>query len=159
MATEQERNKTIVRRIPLEALNQGKFNVFDEIIASDAVEHSPTPGYPASRDGTKQFMTDFRKAFPDLHYELNDEVAEGDLVVQRTTGSGTMRGPLMGMQPSNKHATWTEMHICRLRNGQIIEHWGEVDQLAMLQQLGFVPAQQPASTSTGSSSSSTSARR
>ncbi len=141
----------LVRRIPEEAINQGKFNVMDEIIAADAIEHSPVPGYPATRDGTRQYLTDFRKAFPDLHYEVDDEVAEGDLVVQRMTGSGTMRGQFMGMQPSNKRATWTEMHICRMRNGQLVEHWGEVDQLTMLQQLGFVPAQQPASTSSGSS--------
>lgn len=153
MGMEQDRNKAALHRLPEEVLNQGKFDVVDEVIAPDAITHTPIPGYPATRAGQKQFMKDMRQAFPDVHYKVDTEVAEGDLVAQHVTGSGTMRGPFMGMQPSNKHATWTEVHICRMRNGQIVEHWGEVDQLGMLQQLGFIPAQQPAGTGTGSSTS------
>lgn len=154
MSAEQDRNKKINDRFPLEVLNQGKLSVIDEIVDPNAVDHTPLPGYPPTPEGYKQWTRDFRQAFPDLHYEINDTIAEGDEVVQRVTGSGTMRGPFAGMQPSGKHATWTEMHIVRMRNGKVVEHWGQVDQFGMMQQLGFIPAQATGS-STGSSSSTT----
>ena len=81
-----------------------------------------------------------RKAFPDLHYTVHDVIAEGDRVVQRATGRGTMKGEFQGMPPSGKSATWQEIHITRFEGGKAVEHWGVIDQMAMLAQLGFVEA-------------------
>jgi predicted ester cyclase len=62
--------------------------------------------------GLQQYFTLFRAAFPDLHYTVDDTVAEGDKVVQRVTGHGTMQGEFLGMLPTGKPATWTEIHQC-----------------------------------------------
>ncbi|MGH2381703.1 MAG: ester cyclase, partial [Candidatus Limnocylindria bacterium] len=61
-------------------------------------------------------------------------------VVTRVSASGTMRGDFAGMPATNNHATWSEIHIGRVADGRLVEHWGVVDQLGMLAQLGVVPA-------------------
>ena len=88
----------------------------------------------------KAYITMFRAAFPDLHYTLEDSIAEGDRVVQRTMARGTMKGDFTGMPASGKTATWSEIHITRYDNGKAVEHWAVVDQLGMLAQLGFAQA-------------------
>jgi predicted ester cyclase len=85
-------------------------------------------------------MAMLHKAFPDLHATVDDVIAEGDKVVQRTTSHGTMKGEFAGMPPSGKSATWQQVHITRFANGITVEHWAVIDQLSMLQQLGFAEA-------------------
>lgn len=132
--------KALGRRIPLEAFNQGNKAVFDEVVAADADDHLPPPGLPPGREGYKQFVTMLRAAFPDIHYTVNVEVAEGDKMMHHTTARGTHRGAFLGIAPTGKQVTWNEMHILRFANGQAVEHWGNVDQLSILQQLGVIPA-------------------
>ncbi len=132
-----EQNKTIADRLPLE-LSKGNLAVLEEVIDPKAVDHGLPPGLPQTREGTKQFFAGFRAAFPDLNYRIEDTIAEGDYVVQRVVGTGTMKGAFQGMPPSGKSATWEEIHIVRFANGKVVEHWANVDQLAMLTQLGFV---------------------
>ena len=132
--------KTQLERIPLEVFNQGNFGLIDELIATDFVEHSAQPGVPPTREGFKQFAMAYRSAFPDLRYTVDDTIDAGDKIVQRLTATGTMKGDFLGIPASGTRATWTEVHIGRVDNGQLVEHWGVVDQLGMLVQLGIVPA-------------------
>ena len=132
--------KTMLERIPLEILNQGKYELIDEIYAPDFVEHYEQPGVPPTREGFKQFAMAYRTAFPDLRYTIDDSIESGDRIVHRLTGSGTMKADYMGMPATDKRATWTEIHIERVANGRLAEHWGLVDQLGLLVQLGIVPA-------------------
>jgi predicted ester cyclase len=132
--------KRMVERIPLEVLNNGNFGLLDEIVATDYVEHVAQPGVPPTREGFKQFAISLKTAFPDLHYVIEDSIESGDRIVQRVTASGTMKGDFMGMPATGKRASWTEIHIGRVANGRLTEHWGLVDQLGMLVQLGVVTA-------------------
>ena len=132
--------KTMVERIPLEILNQGKVELIDELYAPDYVEHTAQPGVPATREGFKQTVIALKTAFPDLHYVIEDTIESGDQIVHRLTASGTMKGDFAGMPATGKHATWSEIHIGRVANGRLAEHWGLVDQMGMLVQLGIVPA-------------------
>ena len=134
-----EQNKTIANRLVEEGINKGNLSLFDELATPDGVDHALPPGFPPGVAGNKQFFTMLRAAFPDFHYVIEDTIAEGDHVVQRVVGHGTMKGEFLGMQPTGKHATWSEMHIVRMKNGKIVEHWGNVGQLGMLQQLGLAP--------------------
>jgi len=131
--------KRIVERIPLEVLNNGNFGLIDELLSPDFVEHIPQQGVPATREGFKQTAIALKTAFPDLHYVIEDTIESGDRIVHRATGSGTMKGDFMGMPATGKRAYWTEIHIARVVNGRLTEHWGLVDQLGMLVQLGLVP--------------------
>ena len=133
-----EKNKAIAARIALEAFNQGKLEVIDEVIADDSVDHGTMPpGMPAGKEGVKALVKALRSAFPDYKITIDLQVAEGDLVVQRATTTGTMKGEFAGMPPSGKTATWEAIHITRIEDGKIVEHWSVQDQLGMLQQLGF----------------------
>jgi len=130
----------MVERIPLEILNKSNFGLIDEIYAPTYVEHTPQPGVPPTREGFKQTVVELKKAFPDLYYTIDDAIESGDRIVHRLTASGTMKGDFAGMPATGKHATWTEIHIGKVVNGRMTEHWGVVDQLSMLVQLGVVPS-------------------
>lgn len=135
-----EANKANARRMVDEVVNAGNLDLIDELLAPDFVDHSAPPGVPPTREGTKALMAMLRSAFPDLHATIEDVIAEGDKVVQRTRAHGTMQGELMGMLPSGKSATWDQIHILRFANGKEVEHWAVSDQLSLLQQLGFAEA-------------------
>jgi predicted ester cyclase len=137
MTTETTR---MIERIPLEVLNNGNFGLLDEIVSTDFVDHYAQPGVPPTREGLKQSVTALKTAFPDLHYTIDDAIESGDKIVHRLTASGTMKGDFMGIPATGKRATWTEIHIGKVANGRLTEHWGLVDQLGMLVQLGVVPA-------------------
>jgi predicted ester cyclase len=132
--------KRMIERIPLEVLNNGNFGLIDELLATDFVERSAQPGVSPTRVGFKQNLIALKTAFPDLHYVIEDSIETGDRIVHRLTASGTMKGDFMGVPATGKRATWTEIHIGRVANGRLAEHWGLVDQLGMLVQLGVVPA-------------------
>ena len=131
-------NQTMIERIPLEVINNNKFELIDELYATDYVEHTPQPGVPPTREGFKQTAIALKTAFPDLRYTIDDVVEGGDRIVHRLTASGTMKGEFGGMPATGMHATWTEIHIGRVVNGRLTEHWGVIDQLSMLIQLGVV---------------------
>jgi steroid delta-isomerase-like uncharacterized protein len=115
------------------------------VIADDIVEHfALPPGMPAGKEGFKLFVKALRSAFPDLKITIDFSVAEGDLVAQHGTATGTMKGEFAGMPPSGKTATWAGIHIQRIKDGKIVEHWAVEDQLGMLQQLGFAPTPETA---------------
>ena len=135
-----QENKANATRFLEEVMNRGNLSVIDDLTGKDFVDHQAPPGVPPTPEGFKAFVTMFRAAFPDLHYTLDDTIAEGDKVVTYTTAHGTMKGDLMGMPASGKSATWSEIHITRFENGKAAEHWGVVDQLGMLVQLGFAQA-------------------
>jgi predicted ester cyclase len=140
-----EKNKAIAARVPLEAFNQGKLEVIDEVVADNAVDHGELPpGMPPGKEGVKLFVKALRSAFPDLKITLDLAVAEGDLVVHHATTTGTMKGEFAGMPPSGKKATWEAIHITRIKGDKIVEHWAVQDQLGMLQQLGFIPTPEAA---------------
>lgn len=131
--------KFTAERIPLEVLNDSKFGLLDELLAPEFVDRSPQPGVPPTREGLKQSAMTLKTAFPDLHYVIEDAILSGDRIVHRLTATGTMKGDFMGMPATGKRATWTEIHIGKGINGRLTEHWGLVDQQAILTQLGYAP--------------------
>ena len=78
-------------------------------------------------------------AFPDLHGTLDDVQAEGDRVVTRVMVRGTQTGPLLGLPPTGKSASWTVIDVHRIADGKLVEQWGPSDQVGLMQQLGLMP--------------------
>ena len=139
-----EANKSILRRYFEEAWNRGQLDVLDDIVAAHYVNHDPAvPGLPPGPDGLKAIMTGFRVAFPDLHFSIEDQIAEGDKVVTRWSMRGTHAGEFMGMPPSGKQIITVGMQIERVVDGQIVEHWRRSDDLGLMQQLGALAAPTP----------------
>jgi steroid delta-isomerase-like uncharacterized protein len=135
-----ERNKELVRRCIEQALNTGNLNVADEVLANDYVYREPTVGEKRGREGFKQLITMYRTAFPDVRLTVEQQIAEGDLVVTRWTARGTHRGELFGAAPTNKQVTVQGITISRISNGKIVEDVESYDALGMLRQIGTVQA-------------------
>jgi predicted ester cyclase len=131
--------KTKVQRT-IEIFNDGNVGLIDELYAPNYVNHSTPSGMAPTRQGFKDWALALRTAFPDIHYTIEDSIEAGDKFVSRLTATGTMRGDFAGMPATGKRATWTEIHIVRTANGQVVEHWGIVDQLGMMVQLGVITA-------------------
>ena len=132
--------KTNFERIPLEIISQGKMELIDELFAPEYVDRTPQPDVAPTREGLRQWVTALRTAFPDIHYTVEDTIDGGDKWVGRLTASGTMTGDFAGMPATGKHATWTEIHILRVADERVMEHWGLVQELGMMVQLGVIPA-------------------
>jgi steroid delta-isomerase-like uncharacterized protein len=138
MSTEQ--NKALVRRFIEEVFNQGNISLVDELVAPNFVEHEELP--PEIRpgpEGIKQFPAIFHSAFPDFKATINDLIAEGDKVVIQMTWNGTQQGEFMGMPPTGKRFAIAVFDILRVAEGKIVEHWGLMDNMGMMQQLGAMP--------------------
>jgi len=139
MSTEQ--NKALVRRMVEEIFNRGNISLADEFLAPDFVEHEELPpGIPQGREGVKQLTTVMRDAFPDFKATIEDIIAEGDKVVIRMTWSGTQKGAFMGVPPTGKSVSFGVLDIIRVAGGKFVEHWGQMDSMGMMQQLGAIPA-------------------
>jgi len=139
MSTEQ--NKALVRRLMEEVFDRGNISLIDELFAPDFVEHEELPpGIPAGSEGVKQMSTMFRSAFPDFKATIDDMIAEGDKVVVRGTWSGTHKGEFMGIPPTGKRVSFGVIDIVRIAGGKFVEHWGQMDNMGLMQQLGLIPA-------------------
>jgi predicted ester cyclase len=137
MSTEE--NKALARRLIEEAWNQGNLAIVDELMVPDHVgHHSLVPNQPPSRELYKQFIVRTRTAFPDLHATIEEQIAEGDLVVTRWSVQGTHQGTFWGHGPTGKQMTVTGIVIDRIVDGKAVEGWMEMDTLHQMQQLGMM---------------------
>jgi predicted ester cyclase len=135
-----EENKALARRWFGELFNATNLEVADEIIAPDHVNHDPTlPDIPPGPEGQKQIVNLYRAAFTNAHIAIEEQLAEGDRVATRWTGSGTHQGELMGVAPTGNQVTITGITINRISGGKIAESWSNYDALGMMQQIGAIP--------------------
>ncbi len=136
-----EQNKELVRRLVDELLNKGNTSVVEETFAPDFVEREELPpGTPPGREAPKAMFTMLRNAFPDFHAKIEQLIAEGDTVVLYTHWTGTQKGEFMGIPSTGKSISVNVIDIIRIADGKFVEHWGVMDQMAMMQQLGAIPA-------------------
>jgi steroid delta-isomerase-like uncharacterized protein len=128
-----------------ELISAGDIDGFSENLADDFVEHEVTPGLAPTKAGVQDFFRMQRAAFPDMHMAAEDVIASGDKVVARVRYTGTNQGAFMGMPATGKRADVQLMDMFLFGDdGRVREHWGVMDALALMQQLGVVPAGPPA---------------
>jgi steroid delta-isomerase-like uncharacterized protein len=136
MTTDQ--NKAIVRRFIQEIFVEGRRETVDELLADDFVAHTwPSTGHP--KDDLKSAIDRTSKGLANPTFTIDDLIAEGDQVAARLTTSATQVGEFMGMPPSGKTYKIEEIHIFRIRDGKVAEHWHQLDQMGMMKQLGAIP--------------------
>ncbi len=136
-AAVEEQNKEIVRRTHDEVWSNGNMEVIDELYGNDYVAHWTSGPDTHGLDELREVIMEARTAFPDLKEEIEQIVAEGDLVVTRFSTGGTFKGNIMGISPSDKKVTRQEIAIHRIVNGKIVEQWTVADSLVLMQQLGM----------------------
>lgn len=130
-----ETNKAIARRL-LEAINTDNEALFLDVLAPDVVDHYSLPGLPPGREGWNMNRKILRSAFPDCRWEEEAIIAEGDLVAGRYILRGTHLGDFLGIPPTGNAITVSNIHIVRIADGKIVEHWGHGDDMGMMRQLG-----------------------
>ena len=134
-----ETNKELVRLLLEEDISRGDEAVAERIIHPEFVDHTNPPGMQHGLSGHKAIVRLFRAAFPDQWWQIEELVAEGDKVVARTTMRGTHRGDFFGIPATGRAIALAGVHVVRVADGKIAEHWGCNDDLGLLRQLGALP--------------------
>lgn len=135
-----EQNKALVRRAIEEIANRRNLSAIDEFFSPDFVEHEELPpNIPPGREAPRILFGMMLDAFPDFKATFKHLIAEDDLVVMHMTWTGTQEGEFMGMPASGKRMSISVLDIIRIADGKFVEHWGVMDQAAMMQQLGAMP--------------------
>jgi predicted ester cyclase len=130
----------LARRYFDEVWNQGKVEVLDELLAPDYVNHTPSVGNPPpGPNGLKPIVVAMRRAFPDLHFTIEDVIVAPNAIAVRTTMTGTHEGDLFGIAPTHRRVNVMQIQIERVRRGRIVEHWRVTGELTLMRQLGVVP--------------------
>jgi steroid delta-isomerase-like uncharacterized protein len=140
--TEEANRKTMERWVA--AFNRGDVDAIVDACAEDALNF----GRRVGRDGLRAVVTDIFTRFPDAKLAIHEWLADGDWVVFRATYSGTHRGVgrlpvdggmLIGVPPTGRSFEVLHLHMFRLLDGLIKEHWGARDDVGMMRQLGLIP--------------------
>ena len=139
-----EDNTRIIRRFIEELWNNRNLSVADEIFAPECLTHQLRSGAditsePRDPETLKKHVSEWVVAFPDLHFTLEQTIADGDRVASQITMRGTQEGVWMGFPPSGREVSIRMMTIHRIAAGKIVEDWVLVDSLGLFQQLDLVP--------------------
>ncbi|MBP6333831.1 MAG: ester cyclase [Bacteroidia bacterium] len=139
------KNKEAINKV-FEAFNTGNLEGIENYVDENFVEHTPDPNIKTTGlAGLKETITTYRTSFPDLKMTALSTVSEGDLVVIHFNMKGTNTGPMGEMPPTNKAIDVDGVDIVKMVNGKGTEHWGYVDQMKFMMQLGMMhdPAGMP----------------
>ena len=137
-------HSTTMRRT-YDLINAGDLDAFGELLAEGFIEHEELPGLAPTKEGVLELFRGYKAAFPDLRMDAEDILASGDKAVARVKATGTQTGEFMGMPASGKSVDIQLIDIMRFDDaGLVCEHWGVMDMLSMLQQLGAAPEGLPA---------------
>ena len=134
-----EENKALAGRWLDEVWNKVNLTAVDELCTTDFTFSYAEPGVSNDREGYKQTVIMLTSGVSDLKITLEDMVAEGDKVAVRWKGSSKHTGEFMGMPPTGKQLAMTGISIIRIEGGKIVEEWGEMDMMGLMQQLGAFP--------------------
>jgi hypothetical protein len=139
-------NKDHCRRFIQTIFNEGELPLIRDFMSPDVVNHEVTDSFgdtAALQARNIDWMADlvylYRRAFPDLHVEVQDQIAEGDRVVTRLRVRGTHKNALMAIAASGRKIDIAGIRVDRLADGKIVESWSHFDVLGMLHQIGALP--------------------
>jgi len=121
-----------------EAVNTGKFDLFDQVVASDCVDHDPADGQLPGPAGYQMFFSEMRAAFPDLSVKPETIVQDEDTIAFAYTLTGTHSGSLGKIPPSGKKVKIRGMQISKFKDGKMAERWGSSDEKTLLKQIGVI---------------------
>ena len=135
-------NKQLVEVFISALFDNGDLTAVDRYLDPEFINHDPPlPGSPDGPEGMRQAAELFRQAFPDWRSDVQHVIAEGDLLVEHFIAHGTHRGSVMGETPTGQHVVLRGVNIFRIVDGKIVERWGRLDDLGLMQQLGLAPQQ------------------
>jgi len=132
-------NKQLVTTFIQELFTKGDLGAVDRYLDPQFVNHDPPfPGAPDGPEGMRQAASAFRQALPDWRSDLEQLIAEDDVVVERFTASGTHTGgPLLGVPATGRTISLAGINVFRIEGDRIVERWGRLDDAGLLRQLGL----------------------
>ena len=136
-----DEKKQVIRRFVDEVLNAHNLGALDELVTEDFVEQLPFPGQGPGREGLRYAVGIFHTAFPDLHWVIEEQVAEGDTVVTRFTMTGTHGGPFLGIPATGKTVNVWGVVLDVVRDGWFVESRIIMDTMTLMRQLGAIAGQ------------------
>ena len=135
-----EELKAKARRIWEEIFPSGDVDRLADVIAEDGIDHSARPDEPQGLVGVQQTMLWLGSVFSDQRWEIHQVIGEDDTVVVYCTLRGRHTGDLLGIPPTNREVAMDYVQILRFRDGKAVERWGVRDDMALMRQLGALPA-------------------
>jgi steroid delta-isomerase-like uncharacterized protein len=130
--------KAVIRRW-VEAWNAQDLDAAEELLAPEFLRHDANLPAVVGPQAERQYIADTLAAFPDLHFEIEQLIADGDLVAARYLVQGTHRGEFLGIAGTGRSVSIQAVESYRLAGGKLAEQWVVMDALGLLQQLGAVP--------------------
>jgi predicted ester cyclase len=131
-------NTQIARRVLEEIFERGNLDAADELIHPEFVNHEAPPSNPHGPEGLKETVGWLRELWGPMRFEVEDEISEDDKVVARVLMHGRHVGEFLGKQPTGKEFATKQIHIWRVEDGKVIEHWSVRDDLGQALQLGLL---------------------
>ena len=132
-------NKQVIRDFTRIFKNEHNVNGVGHLFDTKSFIHHFRAPLPGGFEGLRQVGIMMNGAFPDVVVTEEDLVASGDRVIERSSAVATHKGSMMGEKPTNKRVAWSEIHIYRLQDGKVCEHWAEIAMMELLQQIGVLP--------------------
>ncbi|HEX9035355.1 MAG TPA: ester cyclase [Ktedonobacterales bacterium] len=129
--------KAQIRRLFDEVVNEQQLEVLDELVSPNLIF---APDLPPGPQGVKGVVTWLHDTFADLHYTIDDLIAEGEKVAVRLSARGIQKGEYLGYPGTGKAVTFAEFMFFRFADGRIEEWWLVAEQASILQQIGVLPA-------------------
>ena len=134
----EQNNRQVIREFTRIFKNEHNVDGVGHLFDKNFIHHFRAP-LPSGFEGLRQVGIMMNGAFPDVVVKEEDLVASGDRVVERSSAAATHKGSMMGEKPTNKRVAWSEIHIYRLKDGKVCEHWAEIAMMELLQQIGVLP--------------------
>lgn len=132
----EEQNKSVVQSYWNGKWNERRPEILDELQTQDVVYHGPSEILKGIEE-YRQAYSGYLSAFHDTRIEVEELIAEGDLVMSRAVLHGIHNGELGGIPPTGKEFSISAITIFRIVDGKIAEEWEIIDQLGMMTQLGM----------------------
>lgn len=138
LTSEERKVKELVERFDEEIYRKGNVDAADELVAENFRHHAPFPT-PQGREGFKQFLSQFRRAFPDSTSITHDMIVDGDKVAVRYSAVGTHQGEFMDIPATGNDIEVQGISIYRVADGKVTDEWAQPDIMSMMQQMGVAP--------------------
>jgi predicted ester cyclase len=137
MITAKTGNVDIAVRTQMEYFGAGRYDLAGQMVTQDYVDHEAPPGTPPGPEGANAVLRWLRGAFADLSYEICDAFGDGDRAAVRLITRGTHTGEFMGTPPTGKQFEIEAIHLYRIQDGKVAEHWAKRDDVGLATQLGL----------------------
>ena len=138
--TSTDTNKAIFKELLEVEISGKRFDLTERLVHPDFYDHTNPPGMERGIAGHQAIVSLFHGAFSEMAWTCEDIIAEGDKVVARTTMTAKHTGDFFGIPATGTRVEVSGTHIARIKDGKVIEHWGNNDDLGLMRQLGAVPA-------------------